>query len=65
VVIFVKQFLKEIKIDKQMKSNYTKIGAGIAIGVAVGVALNNIALGIGIGLVFSAAFIQKEIRFIA
>jgi len=39
-----------IKTDKSMKSNYSKIGAGIAIGTAVGVAL---------GIVFSAAFIQK------
>jgi len=43
-----------------MKSKYSKIGAGIAIGTAVGLALNNIGLGVALGIIFSAAFIQKE-----
>ena len=42
-----------------MKSNYSKIGAGITIGAAVGIALNNIAIGVALEIVFSAAFIQK------
>ena len=37
----------------------TKSSKGITIGIAIGVALNNIALGVGIGIVFSAAFVNQ------
>ncbi|WP_291798535.1 hypothetical protein [Lutibacter sp.] len=41
-----------------MKSNYSKIGAGIALGIGVGVALNNIGLGVAFAIIFSTAFTQ-------
>lgn len=43
-----------------MRSNYSKIGAGVAIGNAIGIALNNVGFGVGLAIVFSAAFIQKK-----
>ncbi|WP_291799192.1 hypothetical protein [Lutibacter sp.] len=43
-----------------MKSNYSKIGAGIALGIGVGVALNNIGLGVALAIIFSTGFIQTS-----
>lgn len=40
--------------------NVKKFTIGIIIGVAVGVALQNIAVGIGIGVVFSLGAIEKS-----
>ena len=42
-----------------MKQNrMIKAAAGIAIGVGVGVALSNVALGVGLAVIFGAAMSQ-------
>tara|TARA_B100001113_G_scaffold253229_1_gene208776 strand:+ start:886 stop:1110 length:225 start_codon:yes stop_codon:yes gene_type:complete len=37
-------------------------GAGMAIGVTIGLSLNNIALGIGVGVVISAGLASTQIK---